>query len=287
MDSITLKNILLLRIEIGLSWIVTLMYGTCFTFNMKHLIFSKESIVRGLLLGLKITVTLHILLVIFRAFEVQRLPIQTIYEAISWFVVSTVIVYIFIHEKLLNIYVPGVMISGIAFSASIYSLLTRDPYIFTTFAKFNSQWFELHTISAFFAYSLFAVGFSIEIYDVVSRMLRKGDRLTPYKMYRSGELAYKLTASAFAFLTFAIFIGMIWANDIWGVYWIWDAKLTWSLIVWIIYAIYLHCRVIPWLRGIPSSLINIAGFICLVFSFLGIEWFTMALGTLQKCHMSL
>jgi len=36
--------------------------------------------------------------------------------------------------------------------------------------------------------------------------------------------------------------GAIWANQAWGRYWGWDPIETWSLIVWVIYAIYLHLR---------------------------------------------
>jgi ABC-type transport system involved in cytochrome c biogenesis permease subunit len=36
--------------------------------------------------------------------------------------------------------------------------------------------------------------------------------------------------------------GAIWAEESWGRYWSWDPIETWSLIVWLIYAVYLHLR---------------------------------------------
>ena len=46
------------------------------------------------------------------------------------------------------------------------------------------------------------------------------------------------------FLLWGIMIatGAIWANESWGRYWSWDPIETWSLIVWIIYAVFLHLR---------------------------------------------
>jgi len=32
-------------------------------------------------------------------------------------------------------------------------------------------------------------------------------------------------------------------NYAWGTYWSWDPKETWSLIIWLIYAAFLHARV--------------------------------------------
>ena len=39
-----------------------------------------------------------------------------------------------------------------------------------------------------------------------------------------------------------VIAGAIWAQEAWGRYWGWDPKETWSFIVWVIYAGYLHAR---------------------------------------------
>ena len=52
----------------------------------------------------------------------------------------------------------------------------------------------------------------------------------------------RLLRLAVFLLAAGIFLGAIWANVSWGSYWSWDPKETWSLITWIIYAIYLHLR---------------------------------------------
>ncbi|KAG6540439.1 hypothetical protein Mapa_018122 [Marchantia paleacea] len=42
---------------------------------------------------------------------------------------------------------------------------------------------------------------------------------------------------------------LIWANEAWGSYWNWDPKETWALITWLIFAIYLHTRMIKGWQG--------------------------------------
>src|SRR5438045_7584631 len=44
------------------------------------------------------------------------------------------------------------------------------------------------------------------------------------------------------FTTVTLVMGMLWAKPIWGTYWTWDARLTSTLVLWIIYAGYLLVR---------------------------------------------
>jgi len=44
------------------------------------------------------------------------------------------------------------------------------------------------------------------------------------------------------FTTLVLITGSIWAKPIWGVWWVWDARLTTSLVLWLIYVAYLIVR---------------------------------------------
>ena len=50
-------------------------------------------------------------------------------------------------------------------------------------------------------------------------------------------------------LTVGTFLGGMWANESWGRYWSWDPKETWAFVSVIIYAVVLHMRLVPGLRG--------------------------------------
>lgn len=56
------------------------------------------------------------------------------------------------------------------------------------------------------------------------------------------RFAYRLNAVAFVGWTLTVVAGAIWAEAAWGRPWGWDPKETWSLVIWLIYAAYLHVR---------------------------------------------
>jgi heme exporter protein C len=44
------------------------------------------------------------------------------------------------------------------------------------------------------------------------------------------------------FTTLVLITGPVWANPVWGIWWTWDARLTTSLVLWLIYIAYLLVR---------------------------------------------
>nr|YP_010411794.1 cytochrome c biogenesis protein [Sargassum siliquastrum]YP_010485362.1 cytochrome c biogenesis protein [Sargassum macrocarpum]YP_010485501.1 cytochrome c biogenesis protein [Sargassum serratifolium]URP30888.1 cytochrome c biogenesis protein [Sargassum siliquastrum]UVW81295.1 cytochrome c biogenesis protein [Sargassum macrocarpum]UVW81434.1 cytochrome c biogenesis protein [Sargassum serratifolium] len=76
----------------------------------------------------------------------------------------------------------------------------------------------------------------------------------------------------FPFLTIGIIAGAVWANEAWGTYWSWDPKETWALITWLIFAAYLHLRLIVGVTGKgPSFLASIAFFVVWI-CYLGVNF---------------
>ncbi len=85
------------------------------------------------------------------------------------------------------------------------------------------------------------------------------------------NLSYKTIMVAFPLMTLVIITGAIWANYAWGTYWSWDPKETWSLITWIVYALYLHARITIGWHGRRTAYISIIGFAVVLFTFLGVN----------------
>lgn len=65
--------------------------------------------------------------------------------------------------------------------------------------------------------------------------LWRGDRVYDRIAHAGGELAV-------LFCSLVLITGPIWARPIWGTWWTWDARLTATLILWLIYAAYLMLR---------------------------------------------
>src|SRR5438874_13142213 len=90
--------------------------------------------------------------------------------------------------------------------------------------------FYLHVSSAIAAYGCFAV---VLLGGVV--YLWK-DSLVADRLARAAALV------GVVLTTVTLVMGMLWAKPIWGTYWTWDARLTSTLVLWIIYAGYLLVR---------------------------------------------
>jgi ABC-type transport system involved in cytochrome c biogenesis permease subunit len=85
------------------------------------------------------------------------------------------------------------------------------------------------------------------------------------------NLVYRAIQVGFPLLTLGIVTGSVWANYAWGRPWGWDPKETWSLITWIVYALYLHTRFTHGWKGRRAVLLAIIGFFVVVFTFLGVN----------------
>lgn len=86
------------------------------------------------------------------------------------------------------------------------------------------------------------------------------------------QIVYRAIAWGFPFLAMGILSGSIWANQAWGSYWGWDPKETWSLITWIIYAIYLHARYMVGWRGPRLAWLAVIGFLSVIFTYFGVNY---------------
>ena len=80
------------------------------------------------------------------------------------------------------------------------------------------------------------------------------------------------------FITLVLITGPIWAKQAWGVYWVWDARLTTSLILWMIYIGYLMLRATAEgeRRARFAAVLAIVGFIDVPIIFVSVQiWRTM------------
>jgi heme exporter protein C len=78
------------------------------------------------------------------------------------------------------------------------------------------------------------------------------------------NIAHASAESGVIFTTLVLITGPIWAKPVWGIWWTWDARLTTSLVLWLIYIAYLLVRSFATepARGARfSAVIGIVGFI--------------------------
>jgi cytochrome c-type biogenesis protein CcsB len=84
--------------------------------------------------------------------------------------------------------------------------------------------------------------------------------------------SYRIIGLGFPFLTIGIISGAVWANEAWGSYWSWDPKETWALITWLVFAIYLHSRLLKGWQGEKAALLGSCGFFVIWICYLGVNF---------------
>nr|AYC64477.1 cytochrome c biogenesis protein Ccs1 [Pseudochlorodesmis sp. HV01306c] len=98
-----------------------------------------------------------------------------------------------------------------------------------------------------------------------------------YLLNNLDQLSFRAIGIGFPLLTIGILSGSIWANEAWGSYWSWDPKETWSLITWLIFAIYLHLRLTQKWNGVKSAILATCGFFVVWICFLGVNFLAQGL----------
>jgi heme exporter protein C len=77
------------------------------------------------------------------------------------------------------------------------------------------------------------------------------------------------------FTSVVLVTGPIWAHPVWGIWWTWDARLTSTFILWLLYACFLLLRTLveePDRRMLFSALFGIFAFIDVPLVFGSIRW---------------
>jgi heme exporter protein C len=88
-------------------------------------------------------------------------------------------------------------------------------------------------------------------------------------------LAVSSAEVGLAFITVVLITGPIWAHPVWGIWWTWDARLTSTFVLWLLYLSYLLLRTLieePDRRALLSALFGIFAFLDVPLVFGAIRW---------------
>lgn len=135
-----------------------------------------------------------------------------------------------------------------------------------------------HVVTAVASYALFALAFFLSVaYLLLERQLRQKEfRLFFHRLpalEALDALAYRVVLVAFPLLTLAAASGLKWAREAWRGDFYRDPKLGWTAATWSIYAAYLLLRGALGWRGHRGALLNVCGFLAVMFNYLVINPF--------------
>jgi len=205
-------------------------------------------------------------------------PLSNLYESIVFFAWSILLVYLMFDLKYKQRAI-GAFIIPIAFLGMIWAQLGLSDSIEPLVPALQSNWLTYHVITCFIGYAAFAVAFGVSIMYLIKVGKEEKSSNAPIGgilgMFPSAKILddinYKAIMVGFPMLTLGIVTGAAWANYAWGTYWSWDPKETWSLIVWFIYAAFLHARFTRGWVGRRAAWLSIFGFAATVFCYLGVN----------------
>ena len=155
-----------------------------------------------------------------------------------------------------------------------------SPEITNLMPVLKSFWLKIHVATIVSSYAPLALSAVLGFMALLLIIFRtqKTKKVINIKIK---ELSYineiSMTIGLFV-LTIGTFLGGIWANESWGRYWAWDPKETWALISIIVYAIVLHLRLIPALKGnYVLNMVSVFAFGSIIMTSFGVNYYLSGL----------
>ncbi|MEE9139015.1 MAG: cytochrome c biogenesis protein CcsA [candidate division NC10 bacterium] len=90
------------------------------------------------------------------------------------------------------------------------------------------------------------------------------------------RLAHASAEVGVVFTAVTLVTGSIWGKPIWGVWWTWDARLTGTAVLFLVYVGYLMLRSVVDDRdraGRYAAVVGILGFFDIIFTHMAVKWF--------------
>ena len=141
----------------------------------------------------------------------------------------------------------------------------------TLMPALQSPWFAPHVIVYMFAYALLGAATIMAVVALVRRNSHSSNQHI--------QITDNLVYIGFAFMTFGMLFGALWAKEAWGHYWSWDPKETWAAITWFSYLVYIHYRRIPTHNPRLALAVLLVAFVLLQMCWWGINYLPSAQGT--------
>src|SRR5208282_415429 len=79
----------------------------------------------------------------------------------------------------------------------------------------------------------------------------------------------------FVFCTCVLVTGPLWAKPVWGIWWTWDARLTLTFVLWLLFVAYLMLRsylINPGRAAVLAAVVGIIGFVDVPIDYMAIRW---------------
>jgi cytochrome c-type biogenesis protein CcsB len=233
------------------------------------------------------------LTLILRWFNENYFPLSNLYESLIFLSWSISTIHIFIEAQTKS-RIIGSISSPILFFLSGFSTLTLPVDMqkaLPLVPSLQSNWLMMHVSMMMISYATLIIGSLFSIlylafsffnnsnkslnYEITNKdvTLVQENTFSKLSLLQTVDIwSYRIIGLGFPFLTLGIISGAVWANEAWGSYWSWDPKETWALITWLVFAIYLHSRLLKGWQGQNAAILGSFGFFVIWICYLGVNF---------------
>ena len=254
----------------------------------------SSTAVRLLVAGTNLCLTAQLVL---RWWESGHFPISNLYESLCFLAWGCTLTQLLVERSWPSPLVPAaatpMALGCVAFAS--FALPDRLQEASPLVPALRSSWLVMHVSVIMISYAALLVGSllslavlftdrgnSLELRSssIGSGGYRQAQMATPQLQLSSvampaveqlDSLSYRTITVGFLLLSVGLVSGAVWANEAWGSWWSWDPKETWALICWLVYAAYLHTRLIRGWQGRKPALVAAAGLVVIVVCYIGVN----------------
>lgn len=258
-----------------------LIYATIFLYMlssaayMAYLFFQKNHFQRSGYYILLAGFAVHSAAVGYEFFQAGGIPVRNLYETLvvaAWTIAAAYLIFQYRYNlKILGIYAAPL-------AALVLIIASQYPHEMTALSPiYKSVWLIIHVVFIFIGEAAFALACGLGMLYLLQEHALKTKRYGFFfkrlpALERLDTSGYACIVVGFSLLTIGLVTGFIYARTTWGRFWSWDPKEVWSGITWLLYAALFHGRLSLGWRGRKSALMAIAGFVVLLFTFVGVNF---------------
>ena len=237
---------------------------------------------------------------VLRWWDSGHFPISNLYESLCFLAWGCTLTQLLVERSWPNPLVPAaatpMALGCVAFAS--FALPDRLQEASPLVPALRSSWLVMHVSVIMLSYAALLVGSLLSIAvlftdrqqalqlrssSIGTGSFRQADGLTSAASathlqstpFRSSEeldsLSYRTITVGFLLLSVGLISGAVWANEAWGAWWSWDPKETWAFITWLVYAAYLHTRLIRGWQGRKPALVAAAGLVVIAVCYIGVN----------------
>ena len=237
---------------------------------------------------------------VLRWWDSGHFPISNLYESLCFLAWGCTLTQLLVERSWPNPLVPAAVtpmaLGCVAFAS--FALPDRLQEASPLVPALRSSWLVMHVSVIMLSYAALLVGSLLSIAvlftdrDQVLQLrsssigtgsFRQADGLNSSAQathlqttpFRSSEeldsLSYRTITVGFLLLSVGLISGAVWANEAWGAWWSWDPKETWAFITWLVYAAYLHTRLMRGWQGRKPALVAAAGLVVIAVCYIGVN----------------